>query len=117
MAGGISLHAVDVAAGVPAAGMRVQVFRLTEEAPACVADGLLGTAGALDDPVTTGEGVVPGTYEAHFHLGDWWRARDASAERFFQEVAVFRFELDDVAAHYHLPIKFTRWGFALFRGA
>jgi 5-hydroxyisourate hydrolase len=33
------------------------------------------------------------------------------------ETAVFRFEVTDLDQHYHLPIKFTRWGYALFRGA
>ncbi len=121
MAGGISLHAVDVADGLPAAGLRVALFRLDAAGPLCLAEGLLGPGGALDHPVTGGAGVEPGTHEAHFHLGDWWRARgmapEGGAGRFFQEVAVFRFELADPQQHYHLPLKFTRWGLALFRGA
>lgn len=117
MAGGISLHAVDVAAGVPAQGLRAQLWRLEAGGAVCIADGLLGPPGTLDHPVTRGEGVRAGTYEAHFHLGDWWRAREGTDARFFQEVAVFRFEIQDAAPHFHLPLKFTRWGFALFRGA
>jgi MFS family permease len=62
-------------------------------------------------------GVQAGVHEAHFHLGDWWRARGASQAAFFQEVAVFRFNVVDLQEHYHLPLKFTAWGFALFRGA
>lgn len=116
-AGGISLHAVDVATGTPAQGMRVELARLDGDAPTRIAAGVLGAGGALDHPDTRGPAVVPGTYEARFHLGDWWRAREGTDERFFQEVAVFRFELADVTPHVHLPIKFTRWGFALFRGA
>jgi 5-hydroxyisourate hydrolase-like protein (transthyretin family) len=33
------------------------------------------------------------------------------------DVAVFRFEVLDPAHHVHLPLKFTRWGLALFRGS
>lgn len=116
-AGGISLHAVDVADGVPAQGLRVQVFRLDATGPACIAEGVLGASGALEHPVTGGAGVAPGTHEAHFHLGDWWRAREGGDAAHFQEVAVFRFTVTDAAPHYHLPIKFTKWGLALFRGA
>ena len=72
MTGGISLHAVDVANGVPAAGMRVEIL-----AP----------------------------------------PRGASRRRSFRKVAVFRFTVGDLQEHYHLPLKFTAWGFALFRGA
>lgn len=117
MAGGISLHAVDVASGVPAAGLRVQIFRLESGQSHCIADTTLGEAGALQHPVVSGAGVQLGTHEALFHLGDWWRARSGSTERCFQEVAAFRFEVLNLSEHYHLPIKFTPWGFALFRGA
>ena len=116
-AGGISLHAVDVAIGAPAQGMRVQVFRLDAGAPSCIADGVLGASGALEHPIVGGAGVAPGTHEAHFHLGDWRRAREGGDATYFQEVAVFRFTVNDAGPHYHLPIKFTKWGLALFRGA
>jgi 5-hydroxyisourate hydrolase len=116
-AGGISLHAVDVAAGVPAQGLRVQVFRLDASGPVCIAEGVLGASGALEHPVVGGAGVVPGPHEARFHLGDWWRAREGGDATYFQEVAVFRFMVTDPGPHCHLPIKFTKWGLALFRGA
>ena len=32
-------------------------------------------------------------------------------------MAVFRFGIADPAVEYHLPLKFTLWGFSLFRGA
>ena len=47
------------------------------------------------------------------------RSTARSAWRFpaaFQEVVPFRFGIDDPAQHYHLPLKFTPWGFTLFRG-
>jgi 5-hydroxyisourate hydrolase len=34
----------------------------------------------------------------------------------FIDVAVFRFGIDAVQQHFHLPFKFTPWGFSLFRG-
>lgn len=117
MAAGISLHAVDVALGVPAAGMRVEIFALRDNPARCIAQGLLGANGALDHPVTTGAGVQTGVHEAHFHLGDWWRERTGTDASSFQEVAVFRFHVARLDEHYHLPMKFTAWGFALFRGA
>lgn len=117
MPGGISLHAVDVGTGIPAGGLRVQIFRLESGQSYCIADAILGNEGALQHPVVSGAGVVIGTHEALFHLGDWWRQRSGHPERCFQEVAAFRFEVLSLSEHYHLPIKFTPWGFALFRGA
>lgn len=117
MAGGISLHAVDVAHGVPAAGMRVQIFRRDGDTLRALADAVLESGGQLSHPIVSGAGVEPGTHEAWFHLGEWWRSREQSSTHHFQEVAVFRFEVLSLTEHYHLPIKFTPWGFALFRGA
>jgi 5-hydroxyisourate hydrolase len=110
MPGGVSIHAYDVASGVPAAGLRVEL-----RAP----DGKV-----LIDRPTDARGVlelagVPSTglYEATFHVGDWYRARSvALPEPAFLERVPFRFGVADLAQHYHLPIKMTPWGFSLFRG-
>jgi len=118
MVGGISLHAVDVASGQPATGMAVEVVALDTDGVRLLAQGLLGASGALDHPLARGElPVSVGPHEARFYVGDWLRSRDGSLDRVFMEVAVFRFEVLDPAHHVHLPLKFTRWGLALFRGS
>lgn len=113
MAGGISVHAVDVASGRPAEGLRVEIWRL-ESARTRIAEGRLGPSGQLDDPVTRGIGIESGEYEVLFHLGEFF-TDDAGAG--FLTVTPFRFRIEKVEEHFHLPMKFTRWGFALFRGA
>jgi 5-hydroxyisourate hydrolase len=113
-AGGISIHGVDIARGVAATGLAVEVYRLDGERR-LVASGRLGADGTLADPIARGEGVVAGTYEVLFHLGDWYAASGGDAARFL-DVVPFRFELRQVEQHYHLPFKFTPWGIQLFRG-
>ena len=116
--GGISLHAVDVASGLPAAGMRVELLALEAGGERLLASGTLAASGALDHALARGElPVAAGTHEARFHVGDWLRAADPALGRVFMEVAVLRFEVLDPAQHVHLPLKFTRWGLALFRGS
>ena len=53
MEGGISLHAVDVARGVPAQGLRVELWALTPQRR-LLADGLLAANGQLDHPTVQG---------------------------------------------------------------
>ena len=115
MAGGISLHAVDVARGVPAPGMRVELGALTP-ARRLVADGLLGANGQLDHPSVRGDGVKAGSFEVLFHVGTYLRAQGGADASPFLDVLPFRFQVRDVAQHIHLPLKFTAWGCALFRG-
>lgn len=113
-AGGISIHAVDVAAGRPAEGMRVELQRL-EPQPALLADGQLGASGAFDHATARGDGIITGQYEVRFHVGAWLTGQNRGGK--FLDVVPFRFAVDDARQHYHLPFKFTPWGFSLFRGS
>ena len=116
MAGGISLHAVDVARGAPAQGMQVELWA-TDPVRRLVAEGRIGANGQLDHPSVQGEGVGAGGYEALFHVGDYLRALGGPDASPFLEVLPFRFQVRDVTQHVHLPLKFTAWGCAVFRGS
>ena len=110
MAGGISIHVYDVSRGVPAAGLRVEL-----RGP----DGkLLVDAQDGSSPARwTRQRRVVGTYEALFHIGDWYRAQGVAVPTpAFLETVPYRFGVADLAQHYHLPLKMTPWGFSLFRG-
>lgn len=114
MAGGISIHAVDVANGRTAAGMRVQLVEVGA-AERLVADGHVGPNGVFDHPSVKGEGVGAGTYEARFFIGEHYRG--LGQPEGILEIAPFRFVIRDAAQHHHLPLKFTAHGFSLYRGA
>jgi 5-hydroxyisourate hydrolase len=116
MAGGISLHAVDVARGVPARGMRVALWQI-EPQRRLVAEGELGANGQLDHPSVQGVGISEGRYEALFEVGDYLRAAGGADASPFLDVLPFRFRLADAAQHVHLPLKFTAWGYSVFRGS
>ena len=106
---GISIHVYDVSRGVPAAGLRVEL-RGPDGKP--LVDGRTAAPGTLDAPTP-----VTGTYEATFHVGDWYRAQGVAVPSpAFLEVVPYRFGVADLAQHYHLPLKMTPWGFSLFRG-
>lgn len=115
-AGGISIHAVDIAHGVPAEGLWVRLD-LLEGGRTEIASGHCTAGGLLAHGCAEGLGVRRGLYEVAFGVGDYYRARGvALPDPSFLEVAVFRFGIDRVTEHFHLPFKFTPWGFSLFRG-
>ena len=113
MTGGISIHAVDVASGRPAEGLHVEIWR-TGPVSSRIAEGRLGPNGQLDHPVTQGLGIDAGEYEARFHLGEFFADGTGAG---FLTVVPFRFRIEQIDEHFHLPLKFTRWGYSLFRGA
>jgi 5-hydroxyisourate hydrolase len=115
MPGGISIHAVDVANGRPAQGLTVEIAS-TGSTRRVVGSGALNAHGALDHPVVKGEGIEAGAYEVLFHVGDFLQ-RQGSAHAGFLEVIVFRFVIARPEEHFHLPLKFTPWGYSIFRGS
>lgn len=116
MAGGISVHAVDVARGRAAEGLLVQIDRLAPGgARRRIAEGRIGPQGALDHAVVRGEGVEAGEHEVLLHLGAFHAATGSTAPPFL-DVVPFRFRVIEPAEHVHLPIKFTPFGFSIYRG-
>ena len=119
MSGGISIHAVDVAQGRVAEGMRVSLHELGAPAQGgaerLVADGVIGEDGVFDHPCAQGVGTGAGTYEVRFHIGDYCRLQGVAEP--FLDIAPFRFVVRDAAQHVHLPMKFTAHGYSIYRGA
>lgn len=115
MPGGISIHAVDVANGRPAQGLMVEIAA-TGGARRIVGSGKLNAHGGLDHPVAQGAAVEAGEYEVLFQVGDFLR-RQGSEHAGFLEVIAFRFVIAKPEEHFHLPLKFTPWGYSLFRGS
>ena len=115
-AGGISIHAVDVARGVPAANLSVILRRYDPDATE-IARGTCSQNGHFLHSVSDGDGVTRGLYEITFGVAAYYRATGIDLPNpAFVEDAVFRFGIDKVSEHFHIPFKFTPWGFSLFRG-
>ena len=115
MAGGISIHVVDVSRGVVAAGMRVEVHALMTERRR-IADAAISANGLLED-AALGARFEPGNYAARFHVADYYRSAGvALPTRPFLDIVAFHFGIADPQQHYHLPFKCTPWGYSCFRG-
>ena len=115
MAGGISIHVVDVSRGVVASGMRIELHALAPQRT-LIAGGAASGKGLLEDPALARR-FEPGRYEAVFHVGDYYRrAGIVLPEVPFLEVVPYAFGIADPAQHYHLPFKVTPWGYSCFRG-
>ena len=119
----VSIHVVDVANGVVAVGMRIDIVR-NEGTPieprwTPVVTGKVGRNGLVD--IDGRERLFDiGDHEMRLHVADYYRARPTATalpEPAFMEVQVFRFGLADLSQHYHLPVKLTPWGLSCFRGA
>lgn len=114
--GGLSIHAVDIRDGLPAAGLHVDVFHVVGADRTCMASGRVGDNALLDDPALSAT-LPAGGYEVHFHLRDYFAAGRADpALPELLDIVVFAFSIADPGKHIHLPLKFSPVGYSLFKG-
>ena len=119
----VSIHVVDVANGVVAAGMRVDVARCERDAKGGekwtpVVSGKVGRNGVVDGIEGRETLFAVGQYELRLHVADYYRTLGTPLpEPAFMDVQVFRFGLADMSKHYHLPVKLSPWGLSCFRGS
>ena len=118
MAGFLTTHVLDTARGCPAAGLRVALFRLAGANGECVADMHTNADGRTDAPILSADVFRPGIYELVFHAGDYLRATaQAGAEPLFLDRVPIRFGMADAAAHYHVPLLLSPYGYSTYRGS
>ena len=113
---GISIHAVDIARGLVATGMRVELFAAAGGERRLIAGGVISGAGTLDDPALK-TSFAAGSYEAVFHVAAYYREAGFVLPAVpFLDVVTYRFGIAEPQQHHHLPFKFTAWGYSCFRG-
>ena len=115
----ISTHVLDTALGRPAAGVPVRLERVGEHGCTELGSAATGTDGRIAElgPAQ----LEPGTYRLVFGTGAYARAHLAeppwqSETAFFPEVTV-TFTVPDHAAHYHVPLLLSPFGYTTYRGS
>ena len=121
-AGGyLTTHVLDTARGVPAEGIRIELFRLAEGAREKIAETVTNDDGRTNSPILPAETFETGTFELVFHAGDYIRLHGlampvAGGPLFLEEIPI-RFGMDDAAAHYHVPLLLSPYGYSTYRGS
>jgi len=115
--GRLTTHVLDTAAGIPARGMHVELYRL-DGTPRPVASIDTNADGRAPAPLLEGDAFRAGPYELHFRVADYFRARGAVlSDPPFLDVVVIRFGIGDVAQHYHVPLLVSPWSYSTYRGS
>ena len=113
--GRLTTHVLDTAAGAPASGVRVV---LADESGATLAQTRTNSDGRCDAPLLADGAFRAGTYVLTFAIGAYYRARDVPLpEPAFLEDVVIRFGVADAAAHYHVPLLVSPFGYSTYRGS
>jgi 5-hydroxyisourate hydrolase len=108
----ISTHVLDLAAGEPASGVGVALFRLADDgSPELVSELQTDEDGRIAD-LLDGVELTEGDYQLAFDVGAYADDPDA----FFQSVAV-ALRVTDVGRSYHVPLLLSPFGMSTYRGS
>ena len=109
----LTTHVLDTAAGIPAAGVAVELWRM--EDAALVTRATTNADGRTDAPLMDAASFRPGRYELRFAVGDYFRARGQAAG--FLDVVALNVGLEAGQGHYHVPLLCSPWSYSTYRGS
>ncbi len=114
--GRLTTHVLDTGTGKPAAGLRIELFRL-----GVTREKLLETRtnadGRCDAPLLEGADFATGEYELLFHAGDYLDASGQDLpEPKFLDLIPLRFGMA-ADTHYHVPLLLSAFGYSTYRGS
>lgn len=118
MSGYLTTHVLDTARGCPAEGIAITLYRLGATGREQVAQARTNADGRTDAPILPEGRFAPGKYELVFAAGAYLRATgQAGAEPLFLDEVPIRFGMSDAAAHYHVPLLLSPFGYSTYRGS
>lgn len=116
--GRLTTHVLDVAAGVPAAGMRIELHDLAGSPPTWLAEVRTNADGRCDKPLLEGEALRAGRYSLTFYVAEYFRERRVSLpEPAFLEDVVVKFGVAHPGQAYHVPLIVSPWSYSTYRGS
>jgi hydroxyisourate hydrolase len=116
--GRLTTHVLDTHAGCPAAGLRIELYRLDRAVATPLVAITTNADGRADAPLLEGAALAVGGYELRFHVGAYFAARGvALPEPPFLDLVPVRFAIADPDAHYHVPLLVSPWSYATYRGS
>ncbi len=112
--GRLTTHVLDTAAGKPAAGLKIELWSIERK----LVSKITNADGRVDAPLLEGDAMAAGTYELRFFAGDYLRAGNATlSDPPFLDIIPIRFGIADPAAHYHVPLLLSPYGYSTYRGS
>jgi 5-hydroxyisourate hydrolase len=108
--GRMTVHVLDLFTGVPANGVKVDLYTRTGEDQKLVKSVTTGPGGRPESgPLLSGETFAAGRYVITFDLSDYFKGADKSLPaNFFRKVSM-EFEVTDAKMPHHIPLQCTPW--------
>lgn len=121
--GKLTTHVLNVAAGIPAAGMRIELRAAGAASRPLTDMPLIATAqtnadGRCAAPLLEGAAFGIGRYSLTFHVAAYFLAlgQELPEPPFLDEV-VIAFGIADPHEDYHVPLLVSPWSYSTYRGS
>ncbi len=113
--GRLTTHVLDTALGRPAAGLRIDLYRIDGTDAECIVSTETNDDGRCDQPLLSGSGMKSGVYELRFHAGAYLAQSDDGPA--FLDLIPIRFGIAEETAHYHVPLLVSPYSYSTYRGS
>lgn len=114
----LTTHVLNLAAGLPAAGMRIELHSLSGDARTLHASVVTNADGRSPAPLLEGDAFRSGRYSLTFHVATYFRSLGAViAEPAFLDEVVIAFGVAEPTQNYHVPLLVSPWSYSTYRGS
>ena len=115
---GLTTHVLDTSAGRPAAGLKIELFRLDGASREKLKEAVTNADGRCDEPLLSPAEMAAGSYELLFHAGSYLESGGSALPepKFLDEIPI-RFGIAETGAHYHVPLLLSPFGYSTYRGS
>ena len=115
--GRLTTHVLDTASGLPAAGLKIALYRVGGNSHRKIKEAVTNADGRCDAPLLEGKTFQTGQYELVFFAGDYLRGIGAVLpEPPFLDQIPIRFGMAE-DRHYHVPLLVSPYGYSTYRGS
>lgn len=117
MSGYLTTHVLDTATGLPAKGLKIELFRIDGDKRELLAQTDTNDDGRTNAHILPAADFAIGSYELLFHVGDWLDAQGNKGESpRFLDIVPIRFGMAQ-QDHYHVPLLISPYGYSTYRGS
>ncbi len=117
MAGYLTTHVLDTARGLPAEGLKIELYKIDGSTRTHLKTLVTNDDGRTDEQILPAESFETGVYELVFHAGAYLDAIGTPPEApRFLDVIPLRFGMSE-ASHYHVPLLLSPFGYSTYRGS
>ncbi len=111
----ITTHVLDTSRGRPASGLNVVLdFHADDTTWKTIATGTTSPDGRISDLLPENTILAAGVYRLTFDTASYFHKNETAG--FYPSVIVI-FEIKDPAAHYHVPLLLSPFGYSTYRGS